>query len=134
MKVVPELLCRDIQETKRFYLEVLGFEIKYERLEETFAYFTLDGVDVMVEQVDGPGRRWITAAMEIPFGRGINLQWDVGNLQELYQRVKSIKPDAIYLDLERKTYVCGERTVEQEQFIVQDPNGYLFRFCEALDE
>lgn len=42
LKLVPELYCDDIEVTKKFYVEVLGFEMKYEQ----FAYFTLDGVDV----------------------------------------------------------------------------------------
>ncbi|MGB1237837.1 MAG: VOC family protein, partial [Pseudomonadales bacterium] len=30
-KLVPELYCSDIARTKRFYCEIFGFEIKYER-------------------------------------------------------------------------------------------------------
>jgi len=52
LKIVPKLICDDIELTKKFYTEVFGFEIKYERLEEQFAYFTLDGVDIMAEGID----------------------------------------------------------------------------------
>jgi catechol 2,3-dioxygenase-like lactoylglutathione lyase family enzyme len=62
-KVVPELYCDNIDITKRFYVEVFGFEIKYERIEEQFAYFTLGGVDIMAEGIQGNGRRWLTAKM-----------------------------------------------------------------------
>ena len=36
-KLVPELYCEDIEVTKKFYVEVFGFEIKYERVEDQFA-------------------------------------------------------------------------------------------------
>ena len=68
LKVVPELYCSDIEITRRFYVEVFGFEIKYERPEEQFVYFTLEGVDIMVEELSASGRRWLTGEMEMPFG------------------------------------------------------------------
>ena len=128
-KLVPELYCEDIQVTKKFYIEVFGFEVKYERVEEEFVYFTLNGIDIMVEGINGVGRRWLTDKMEKPFGRGINFQWDVSEIDELYSRVKALVPDSIYLEMESKEYQCGDRIAVQRQFIVQDPNGYLFRFC-----
>jgi len=128
-KLVPELYCEDIQVTKKFYIEVFGFEVKYERVEEEFVYFTLNGVDIMVEGINGVGRRWLTDKMEKPFGRGINLQWDVLEIDELYSRVKALVPDSIYLEMESKEYQCADKIAVQRQFIVQDPNGYLFRFC-----
>jgi catechol 2,3-dioxygenase-like lactoylglutathione lyase family enzyme len=66
LKLVPELYCENIEETKWFYVEVFGFQIKYERLEEPFIYFTLDDVDLMVEGINGVGRRWLTGSMESP--------------------------------------------------------------------
>lgn len=127
--LVPELHCSDLEATKRFYVDLFGFEIKYERPEETFVYFTLDGSDLMVEQLSGPGRRWVTAAMERPFGRGVSFQWDVVDLDGIYARVKAAVPSAIYLEMETKAYRVGRETVHQRQFVAQDPDGYLFRFC-----
>ena len=128
-KLVPELYCEDIEVTKKFYVEVFGFQIKYERLEEQFAYFSLDGVDIMAEGINGIGRRWLTDKMETPFGRGVNFQWDVAEIDDLYARVKATVPDSIYLEMETKEYKCADQVAVQKQFIVQDPDGYLFRFC-----
>jgi len=61
LKLVPELYCDDIEITKQFYTDVLGFNIKYQRIAEQFIYFTFDGVDIMVEDINGVGRRWLTA-------------------------------------------------------------------------
>ncbi len=127
--LVPELYCEDIEVTKKFYVEVFGFEIKYERIEEQFAYFTLDGVDIMAEGINGIGRRWLTDKMEKPFGRGVNFQWKVSEIDNLYTRVQATVPDSIYLEMETKEYQCADQVAIQKQFIVQDPDGYLFRFC-----
>lgn len=128
-KLVPELYCEDIEVTKKFYVEVFGFEVKYERVEEEFVYFALNNVDLMAEGINGIGRRWLTDKMEKPFGRGVNFQWDVSEIDELYSRVKASVPDSIYLEIETKEYQCGNHVAVQKQFIVQDPDGYLFRFC-----
>ena len=129
LKIVPELYCENIEVTKKFYVEVFGFDIKYERAEEEFVYFTLDGVDVMAEGLNGKGRRWLTGSMEKPFGRGINFQWDVHEIDALYLRIKTLAPASIYLEMETKGYQAGSTIAVQKQFVAQDPDGYLFRFC-----
>lgn len=134
MKVVPELLCSDIEATKDFYCRILGFEVAHERPEERFAYFTRDGVDIMAEEFDTPGRHWITGELEAPFGRGVNFQWDVKNIERLYQQVQELSPDSVYMEIETKTYQCGDKLISQRQFLVQDLDGYLFRFCEEGPE
>jgi hypothetical protein len=67
--------------------------------------------------------------MEKPFGRGVNFQWDVADIDSIYARVKALAPESIYLDFEVKSYQCDDENIIQKQFIVQDPDGYLFRFC-----
>ncbi len=132
MKVVPELLCTNIELTKKFYVEALEFEVKYERPEERFVYFTREGVDLMCEELTGAGRRWITGEMERPFGRGINLEWEVSNIHAFYERLHTSHPECIYMDIETQTYERRFDSIQQTQFIVQDLDGYLFRFCNPL--
>ena len=116
--------------SKAFFVNVLGFAVKYERPEEEFAYLTLDGVDLMLEGINSDSRKWMTDKLEAPLGRGINFQWDVKDIEALYCSVKSLAADAIYLQLESKSYECGNKIAVQQQFIVQTPDGYLFRFCQ----
>lgn len=80
----------------------------------------------MLEQING---NWNTGALEYPFGRGINFEMTVSDVGLLYDRVlvNGIKP---FVEMERKTYKCGEESVAQSQFLVQDPDGYLLRFVE----
>jgi catechol 2,3-dioxygenase-like lactoylglutathione lyase family enzyme len=129
-KVVPELQCTDIQESKAFYTKVLGFSVLYERPAETFAYLSLAGADFMLEQVNGPGRRWITGELNKPFGRGVSFQIEVERVATLYAQVLEMSPSSIFLPLEDKDYLCGNETSTNRQFIAQDPDGYLLRFAE----
>jgi catechol 2,3-dioxygenase-like lactoylglutathione lyase family enzyme len=129
-KIIPEILCSDLSVTKDFYVRALGFAVLYERAAETFIYLSLEGADLMVEQVDGPGRRWITGELRRPFGRGLNLQIEVEDVTGLYARVLREATEFIYVPLEKKTYRCGDKSVLTRQFVVQDPDGYLLRFAQ----
>lgn len=131
-RIVPELLCTDLAATKAFYVGVLGFRVRYERPEETFAYLTRDGTDLMFEEAYGPGRRWITGPLERPFGRGVNFQIETTGVAELFARVEAASPSSVYLPLEEKRYRCGQVTETCRQFVVRDPDGYLLRFAETV--
>jgi catechol 2,3-dioxygenase-like lactoylglutathione lyase family enzyme len=129
LRLIPELYCEDLEITKKFYTEIFGFVIKYERPDEQFVYFSLDDVDIMVECISGSGRRWLSGKLEKPFGRGVNFQWDVTEIDLLYAKVTSLAPHSIVLELETVRYSCNNNVIVQQQFIAQDPDGYLFRFC-----
>lgn len=131
--IVPELLCSDVAATRAFYVDVLEFAVAYEREEETFIYLTRGGADLMFEQVDGPGRRWVTGPLQRPFGRGVNLQIQATGVASFFARVLAARPASIYLPIEEKRYQCGTRPCAVRQFVVQDPDGYLLRFAEDDD-
>ena len=42
-KLVPEFYVTDIEKTLEFYIQTLGFEMKYGRPEEGFAYLDKEG-------------------------------------------------------------------------------------------
>jgi hypothetical protein len=62
--LVPELDVVDFAVSMRFYAEVLGFRTLFERPAERFAYLERDGVELMIEEAAGPGRRFRTAPLE----------------------------------------------------------------------
>ncbi len=130
MRVVPELYCQNIKDNITFFVDVLGFTIKYQREEEEFVYLTREGVDLMLEGVGGDSRKWLTGDLKHPSGRGVNFQWDVSDIKELYSTVQSKAPSSIFLPMESKSYLVDGKTVTQAQFIVESPDGYLFRLCE----
>ena len=81
--IVPELDVADLDRSLRFYVDVLGFSSLIERPEDRFAYLTRGPVHLMLEEADGPGRRFSSAPLEYPFGRGINLQIEVPDVDSL---------------------------------------------------
>lgn len=128
-KLVPELICAEIDCSLAFYTEVLGFAVLYARPEERFAFLERDGAELMLEQ--STGRRFLAAPLEHPYGRGMNLQIEVSDVDALHAAVLAagIAP---YLPLEDKWYRRDDRLLGNRQFIVADPDGYLLRFFQNL--
>lgn len=124
--LIPELSVTDIAATRHFYVDILGFEIYYERKENNFIFVKYENNQLMLDQLNG---HWSTGPMEYPFGRGINFEMTVSDVETLYQRIlkHGIKPFAV---LHTEIYKCGTENVIQKQFLVQDPDGYLLRFVD----
>jgi catechol 2,3-dioxygenase-like lactoylglutathione lyase family enzyme len=128
-RLVPELCCSDFARSLAFYTEVLGFTVRYQRPEERFAYLDRAGASIMIEQ--SVGRAFLAAPLEYPYGRGINFQIEVADVNEFYARVIDAGC-SIYLSLEEKWYRRGTEEGGNHQFIVLDPDGYLLRFAQYL--
>ncbi|MGY4396251.1 catechol 2,3-dioxygenase-like lactoylglutathione lyase family enzyme [Sphingomonas sp. UYAg733] len=129
--LVPELDVDSLETSRAFYQDVLGFELLAERPDEAFAYLGRGSAHLMLQQADGPGRRFRTGSMERPFGRGINLQIEVEDADALYVQVVDAGL-TIVLALEESWYRQGSISRGQRQFIVSDPDGYLLRFFSTL--
>jgi catechol 2,3-dioxygenase-like lactoylglutathione lyase family enzyme len=129
VKLVPELYCSDFKHSLRFYVELLGFRILYDRPEEKFAYLDREGAELMIEQP--AGRRWLTGELTRPFGRGINLQIEVSAIDALHDKCRT-EQVPIFLAPEKKEYRRGDSLLRCRQFLVQDPDGYLLRFQQRL--
>lgn len=125
-KLIPELSVTDINKTRKFYVDVLGFKICYERPEDKFIFVEKDGNQIMLEQING---NWNVGKMEYPFGRGINFEMTFSDVDAVYERIEKagIK---LFRKMEVKDYECGNEIVHQKQFLVQDPDGYLLRFVD----
>ena len=130
-KVVPELQVRDFARSFDFYTGVLGFAVRYARPEDRFAYLNLDGAHLMIEEIAGGPRCWLTGPMEPPFGRGINLQIEVSDVDALCARVRAAGLK-LFWEMEERWYRRNEEEVGNRQFLVQDPDGYLLRFFTDL--
>ena len=131
--LIPELCVSDFETSKRFYVDILGFEILYDRPEEGFAMLNYQGSHLMVDQIPEGGSRWETAKMEKPYGRGINLQIDTDNADELSSSIKSAGI-SLFMEIEEKWYRMDKVEGGNRQFLVQDPDGYLLRFTQDLGE
>lgn len=130
--LVPELYCTDLQKSLQFYCDVLGFAIDYQRPEDGFAYIVREGARLMLEVINyGSQRTWLPAPLEQPFGRGINLQITVQQVDNLYATVQAAKIP-IFWPLEDQWYRVADRYVGNRQFVIQDPDGYFLRFAQDL--
>ena len=65
---------------------MLEFRILFERSAERFAYLEHDGVELMIQEAAGPGRRFRTAPLELPCGRGVNFQLHVEDVDAVHAR------------------------------------------------
>lgn len=136
--LVPELDVADLSISVNFYTELLGFRVVFDRPVERFAYLAADGAELMLQEAAGPGRRFRTAPLEPPFGRGVNFQLAVADVDAVYARVTASEYRVI-IPLEERWYQievrepggrfrsAGTTKPGNRQFVVADPDGYLWR-------
>ncbi|MCX5570731.1 bleomycin resistance protein [Kaistia nematophila] len=129
-RLVPELEVTSLAEALRFYVGLAGFRLAYGRPEEGFAYLDRDGVHLMLEEAEGPGRRFHAAPLQRPFGRGVNFQIEVDDVGKLWERMRDAAP--ITLPFEERWYRRETEELGHHQFVVADPDGYLLRFFTSL--
>ena len=63
--LVPELTVTDYEASRRFWCDLVGFSLRYERPEEGFGYLVLGNAHLMLDQID-QGRTWATGPLEFP--------------------------------------------------------------------
>ncbi|MGR3660801.1 MAG: bleomycin resistance protein [Paracoccaceae bacterium] len=126
--VVPELSCSDLAKSLRFYIDLLGFEIRFERLESGFACIIRERAILMLEQVND---NWTTGSLEHPFGRGLNFQIEVEDAQALHDKIV-VAGYPLFRSIKSSWYRQGDLECGQLEFLVQDPDGYLLRFSQHL--
>ena len=129
--LVPELDVADLQRSLEIYVPVFGFVVLFQRPAERFAYLACDGAHLMLQEAAGPGRRFRTAPLEPPFGRGLNLQIRVSDVVALHAAVvrAGLAP---LIALEERWYRQDRGERGNRQFVVADPDGYLLRFYTDL--
>ena len=129
--LVPEFYCADFARSLAFYTQVAGFSLRYARPEERFAFLEREGAQIMIEQPVDAARTWRTGVLEHPYGRGINLQIAVSDIDGLHARCVTFGA-RIFWPLEERWYRQDGVLTGNRQFVVQDPDGYLLRFFQDL--
>ena len=124
--LIPELSVSSIEASKDFYVNKLGFKIEYERKEDKFIYISFEGNQIMLQEINN---NWSVGLLEYPFGRGINFEMIVSNIDKLYNKVKASNI-TFFKDLMISNYRKDNKTIVQKEFLIQDPDGYLLRFCD----
>ncbi|MDF2881791.1 MAG: glyoxalase/bleomycin resistance protein/dioxygenase [Clostridiaceae bacterium] len=124
--LIPELSVSDINKCKNFYIDILGFHLEYERLEDKFAFLSYGDTQIMIEEING---YWNTAELQYPFGRGINFQIASDDVHKIANNLKKNNIN-LFRDIVESRYECNSEIFIQKELLVQDPDGYLLRFCE----
>jgi hypothetical protein len=110
---------------------LLGFRVLYTRPEERFAFLDLGGAELMLEQPHTKDRLWPKAELTKPFGRGVNFEIQVPDVDKLHAILVSAAIEC-FLPLEEKWYRRDDQEIGVRQFAVQDPDGYLIRLSQFL--
>ncbi len=128
--LIPELKVASLQDSLSFYKSLLGFEILYDRPENKFAFLSLQSAQLMLEEVRD-NEVWTTAHLEHPYGRGINFQFSVEDVESIASRLSQVHYP-LRQPLEVAHYRMGNEKVCLRQFLVLDPDGYLLRFAQFI--
>lgn len=125
--LIPELSVLDINRSKHFYIDILGFHLEYERVTDKFVFLSYGEAQIMIEEMNG---HWNTAEIQYPFGRGINFQIAT---DDVYKIASILKKNNIKLfrDIMESRYECGCEVFLEKEILVQDPDGYLLRFSQT---
>ena len=129
--LVPELIVTDLEKSYYFWVNILGFSVKYQRTEEKFMYLELNGVQFMLEELQDD--QWVTGELNYPLGRGINFQLEVKQLDDILNRLHKAQW-SIFSGLEERWYRAENVEHGQKQFLVQDPDGYLLRIIAVIGD
>lgn len=123
--LIPELIVSNIDVSKNFYVDLLGFKIEYEREEDKFVFLSLGNIQLMLEE----GSADELSQMEYPFGKGINFTFGIDNVDELYSKFK-IKKSSLKKEIEIREFRVNNEIIYVKEFSIVDPDGYFIRISE----
>ena len=123
--LIPEFVVSNIDISKDFYVNMLGFKVEYEREEDKFIFISLGNIQLMLEE----GSKEELSQMKYPFGKGINFTFGVNNIDELYSKFK-IKKSLLKRDIEIREFRVNDEIIYVKEFSILDPDGYFIRISE----
>lgn len=130
-KLIPELSVSNLNKSLDFYKKC-GFKIEYDRPENKFAFISFYGSQIMIQEIS-KNDKWTLENLKYPFGNGVNFQIEVKNADKIYNKLKESNYPIAY-EMEENWYRENDKLLGNKEFLVQDPDGYLLRFCEDLGE
>jgi catechol 2,3-dioxygenase-like lactoylglutathione lyase family enzyme len=87
----------------------------------------------MLEQPLRHDRLSPRAELVKPFGRGVNFEIQVSNVDHLHAAVTAAGLEC-FLPLEERWYRRDNMEIGVRQFAVQDPDGYLIRLSQSMGD
>ncbi|MDE4911089.1 VOC family protein [Methylobacterium sp. 092160098-2] len=126
--LTPELAVYDLDTSLRFWCDLLGFGVAYDRPAARFSYLVRGRAQIMLCQRNG---RWDTGTLERPYGRGVNFQIMVDQLAPILTALATAGWP-LFEEPSEAWYRTGPVEGGQRECLVQDPDGYLVRLAESL--
>lgn len=132
--LIPELSVSDFNVSLNFYTQILGFKVKYARLEKKFAFLSFQGSQLMIDQSNNNKESpWYTGKLVHPRGRGVHFQIDIDDLLPLQKSLNNhnypIKEPPKDYWLRKDNMLIGMRGI-----LIMDPDGYLLMFNQDIGE
>lgn len=113
MKLNAGIITEKLQETKKFYTEVLGFGVSYENDFYILMHTPDKSTEISFLQPNHPSQKSI---FQSPFsGKGVYFTIEVENVDSIYEQIKDKE---ISIEIEIRNEVWGDR-----HFAIKDPNG-----------
>lgn len=126
--LIPELYVSNFKKSLQFYIDI-GFKVEYQRANPDFAFLSFQKSQIMIQQSEPD---WVTAELKYPYGRGINFQISVKNIELIFSLLTQNKYPIKY-PIEKNSYKKENKTLICKEFLVMDPDGYLLRFSEDIE-
>jgi len=125
-RLIPELSVHDFLKSLLFYTKILGFKVEYSRPENLFAMLSLNDAQIMIQQVNN---NWMTGDLIYPYGRGVNFQIEVNDVEEIISRLAE-NNYPVFRSVQTNWYKVDNVKYGNKEFLVQDTDGYLLRFSQ----
>jgi len=132
-RLIPEISVSNFEESICFYTKILGFKIQYQREEpKKFAFLSYQESQIMIQEyLEDTNSLWYTGKLEKPFGRGINFQIEVDNIEPIVEALEKNNYPIKMLPKEN-WYRKENELLGNKEFLVMDPDGYLLRFAQDI--
>jgi catechol 2,3-dioxygenase-like lactoylglutathione lyase family enzyme len=125
-KLIPELGVSNFKKSLEFYTKILGFKVEYTR--NNFAFLSFNGSQIMIEKTN---KTWKTGKLEHPFGRGMNFQIEVKDINPIVKSLKKNK-HTLFRNPKDNWYRKANKLLGCRELLIQDPDGYLLRFSQDI--
>lgn len=129
LPILAEFLVSDMDKSLRFYVDIIGFKVEYDRDNPRFAFLSFNGSQIMLQELR-PSEKEVEK-LEYPFGRGINFQIDTPSVQKIMDNLEK-NNYSLKREVKDSWYRVGKVEYGCREILVMDPDGYLLRFSEEL--
>ncbi len=128
--LIPELIVSDLERSLGFYRDLLGFEVRYERPEDKFAFLEMEGSQVMLLE-DNESEHSRTGELNHPRGQGVNFSIRTTRIETLASSL-SHSEHTLRIPIRDQWHRQDNVLHGERQLWIMDPDGYLLRFIQPL--